>query len=55
MFGNEEAVMEIKRSSLDCVNYFKMTFSKENNYFHNKRIHIIKWTEYFDLDAGAKK
>ena len=55
MFRKEEAVVGKKRSRLDHVKYFKAPFCKENYSSHNKQMHIAKWTEYCDLDAGAKK
>ena len=45
--------MEMKRSRLDRIKYFKLPLWKENFYLHNKRMHSSKWTEYCDLDSGA--
>ena len=55
VFGKEEAVVGRKRSRSDRIKYFKAPFRKENYSSHNKRMHIAKWTEYCELDAGAKK
>ena len=55
MFVKEEAVVERNRSSSDFVKYFKAPFWRDNLSPHNKRMHSGKWTEYCELDTGAKK
>ena len=54
VFGKEVAVLERKRSHFDRVKYFKAPFWKENFSLHNKRMHNAKWTEYCELESGAK-
>ena len=44
-----------KRSRSDRVKYFKAPFNKENYSSHKNRMHITKWTKYYELGARAKK
>ena len=46
--------MERKRSPPNRVKYFKVTFRKEKFSSHNKCMHSAKWTEYCELESGAK-
>ena len=55
VFVKEESVVGIKRGRSDRVKYFQAPFRKENYSLHAKRMHSAKWTEYCDLDTGAKK
>ena len=54
VFGKEESAEERKRSRLDRVKYFKSPFRKDNFSSHIQRMHSSKWTEYCELDSGAK-
>ena len=55
VIGKEEAVVGRKRSRSDRFKDFKATFYKENYSSHNRRMHSAKFTEYCELDIGAKK
>ena len=54
VYIKEEAVVVSKCRCSERFNYFEVPFYKDNYCSHNKLMHISKWTEYYDMDAGTK-